>query len=170
MKKRPTTTGSQGPQPEKCAVCTTPTRCGSPCLGDKGPHCVGRSDSPDTCDCLSHCGDDPWLKDGRSKPCIALRPKLLGEAMDRHSGGATWIFSVPPHHACRIKLVQVVAGLVPESRRESPLHNGFYVWLESWDLDACCWRLIVGSISSGFQTREAAHKHASHLWEMERLK
>ena len=22
-----------------------------------------------TCDCLNHCGDDPWLQDGRSTPC-----------------------------------------------------------------------------------------------------
>lgn len=22
-----------------------------------------------TCDCLNHCGDDPWLKDGRAQPC-----------------------------------------------------------------------------------------------------
>lgn len=24
------------------------------------------------CDCLNFCGDDPWLKDGRAKPCEAL--------------------------------------------------------------------------------------------------
>ncbi|MCI5068457.1 hypothetical protein [Acidovorax sp.] len=136
----------------------------------KGPRCTGKSNGPDNCDCINTCGDDPWLKDGRSTPCIELRTKLLGEAMDRHSGGAAWIFSVPPLHASRVKLIEAVAGLVPEPRRESPLHNGFHVWLESWDFQACCWRLIVGSISSGFRTREAAHAHASHLWEMERLK
>lgn len=90
--------------------------------------------------------------------------------MDGHSGGTTWIFSVPPLYASRVKLVQVVAGLMPEPRRESALHNGFHVWLENWDFDSSCWRLISGSISSGFPTREAAHTHASHLWETERLK
>lgn len=24
------------------------------------------------CDCLNRCGDDPWLKDGRSEPCENL--------------------------------------------------------------------------------------------------
>lgn len=90
--------------------------------------------------------------------------------MDRHSGGTTWIFSVPPFYASRVKLVQVVAGFMPEPRRDSPLHNGFHVWLERWDFDSSCWRLVTGSINSGFPTREAAHTHASHLWETERLK
>jgi len=25
--------------------------------------------TPVACDCLNWCGDDPWLKDGRSMPC-----------------------------------------------------------------------------------------------------
>lgn len=25
--------------------------------------------APDKCDCLVHCGDDPWLEDGRTQPC-----------------------------------------------------------------------------------------------------
>ena len=25
-----------------------------------------------SCDCLNRCGDDPWLKDGRSQPCQDL--------------------------------------------------------------------------------------------------
>ena len=29
-----------------------------------------------TCDCLNSCGDDPWLKDGRSQPCEALRGQM----------------------------------------------------------------------------------------------
>lgn len=126
--------------------------------------------STNTCDCINECGDDPLFQGGRSKPCIHLLPKLRGEAMDRHSVGATWIFSVPPLYASRVKLVQVVAGLMPEPRRESALHNGFHVWLERWDFEACCWRLVFGSISSGFRTREEAHTHASQLWETERLK
>lgn len=24
------------------------------------------------CDCLNRCGDDPWLADGRARPCAAL--------------------------------------------------------------------------------------------------
>lgn len=24
---------------------------------------------PEPCDCTVWCGDDPWLKDGRSEPC-----------------------------------------------------------------------------------------------------
>ncbi len=170
MKKNRPAAAPRVPQPEKCAPCVTPTRCGASSLGDKGPRCAGRSDGPDTCDCINACGDDPWIKAGRSKPCILLLPKLRGEAMDRHSGGTTWIFSVPPLHAIRVKLVHADAGLTPEPRRESPLHNGFYVWLENWDFNSSCWRLVIGSISSGFPTREAAHSHASHLWEMERLK
>jgi hypothetical protein len=31
------------------------------------------------CDCLNHCGDDPWLKDGRAKPC-QYRLKKQAEA------------------------------------------------------------------------------------------
>lgn len=27
--------------------------------------------APARCDCLNWCGDDPWLHDGRSKPCDA---------------------------------------------------------------------------------------------------
>lgn len=25
------------------------------------------------CDCTVFCGDDPWLKDGRSQPCDSLK-------------------------------------------------------------------------------------------------
>lgn len=52
-----------------CAVCTTPSRCKTPALGIKGSACAGRANGPDDCDCLNACGDDPWLKDGRSLPC-----------------------------------------------------------------------------------------------------
>lgn len=34
---------------------------------------------PVTCDCLNRCGDDPWLKDGRSQPCKHL---LHRQALD----------------------------------------------------------------------------------------
>lgn len=56
--------------PPECAVCTTPGKCGTTELHTKkGPHCVGRANGPDVCDCLNSCGDDPWLKDDRSEPC-----------------------------------------------------------------------------------------------------
>ncbi len=33
------------------------------------------------CDCTARCGDDPWLKDGRARPCewlarLLARPKV----------------------------------------------------------------------------------------------
>ncbi len=31
------------------------------------------------CDCLNHCGDDPWLKDGRAEPCEKLLAAQLQE-------------------------------------------------------------------------------------------
>jgi hypothetical protein len=56
--------------PPACSVCTTPRRCGTPALRErKGPHCAGRANGPDTCDCLNSCGDDPWLPDGRAVAC-----------------------------------------------------------------------------------------------------
>jgi len=35
------------------------------------------------CDCLNHCGDDPWLKDGRSQPCASLLAEQLREKQER---------------------------------------------------------------------------------------
>lgn len=32
------------------------------------------------CDCLIYCGDDPWLNDGRVKPCKARLKALKQEA------------------------------------------------------------------------------------------
>lgn len=87
--------------------------------------------------------------------------------MGGHISGATWTFAVPPLYARRVKLIQVIAGGLPEPRRDSPLHNGFYVWLESWDSDRSSWRLIKGSISNSFPTREAAYAHASQVWAQE---
>lgn len=47
----------------------------------------------DKCDCLVYCGDDPWLKDGRSKPCAQKVQKeeerrLAIEAMNREKKDA----------------------------------------------------------------------------------
>ncbi len=60
------------PAPE-CPVCTTPHRCGTANWKTlKGPNCVGKPNGPDNCDCLNSCGDDPWVHDGRAKPCKTL--------------------------------------------------------------------------------------------------
>lgn len=32
------------------------------------------------CDCLNDCGDDPWLRDGRSQPCERLKKERAAEA------------------------------------------------------------------------------------------
>lgn len=32
------------------------------------------------CDCLNDCGDDPWLRDGRSQPCERLRKERAAAA------------------------------------------------------------------------------------------
>ena len=39
------------------------------------------SATPVTCDCLNDCGDDPWLKDGRSQPCKYLRQRQALDLM-----------------------------------------------------------------------------------------
>lgn len=38
--------------------------------------------SGEPCDCTARCGDDPWLKDGRARPCewlarLLARPKVM---------------------------------------------------------------------------------------------
>ncbi|WP_349745346.1 hypothetical protein [Roseateles cavernae] len=48
----------------------------------KGPHCVGRADGPDECDCLTACGDDPWLKTGMALPCTERLAAMVAE-LDR---------------------------------------------------------------------------------------
>lgn len=40
------------------------------------------------CDCLIHCGDDPWLKDGRAQPCQAFldrqrKAEIFSSKLDR---------------------------------------------------------------------------------------
>ncbi|MBT9492860.1 MAG: hypothetical protein IV107_11050 [Paucibacter sp.] len=68
------------PAPE-CPACTTPSRCGSSHLKmKKGPNCAGKANGPDECDCLNWCGDDPWLKDGKSAPCAHLLTQRADKA------------------------------------------------------------------------------------------
>lgn len=31
------------------------------------------------CDCLNHCGDDPWLHDGRATPCEGRKQALAAK-------------------------------------------------------------------------------------------
>ena len=40
------------------------------------------------CDCLTWCGDDPWLKDGRAEPCAYRKKREEDERIDdeRHAG------------------------------------------------------------------------------------
>jgi hypothetical protein len=35
------------------------------------------------CDCLSYCGDDPLLKDGRCQPCPTVKASLYREQRKR---------------------------------------------------------------------------------------
>jgi hypothetical protein len=52
-----------------CPGCTTPRLCGTLEWHVKGPRCKGGPDGMDACDCINHCGDDPWVKKGLAKPC-----------------------------------------------------------------------------------------------------
>ena len=44
-----------------------------------------RRPEPVRCDCLNHCGDDPWLKDGRAFKCQAH--DRLHPPMCKHCNG-----------------------------------------------------------------------------------
>lgn len=59
------------PAPERCSVCTTPTRCKTAALGKRGTNCAGKADGPDECDCLDRCGDDSRIAEGKATPCEA---------------------------------------------------------------------------------------------------
>ncbi len=41
---------------------------------------------PEPCDCLIYCGDDPWLQDGRARPCDRKRAadREIVERLERH--------------------------------------------------------------------------------------
>lgn len=43
----------------------------APAPAQAAPAPMPARQAPDQCDCTVHCGDDPWLKDGRSTPCAA---------------------------------------------------------------------------------------------------
>lgn len=80
MSARKTKVRASLPMPPACSVCTTPTRCKSSVLGQKGQRCAGRGDAPDDCDCLNECGDDPWLATGKSRPCEKRRAQTAARA------------------------------------------------------------------------------------------
>lgn len=76
-----------------------------------------------SCDCLNHCGDDPWLKDGRSKPCEKLK---LRQEQERQRAletvrvnllmqqyGATTVYDLIEHLHSEVTRLQ---GLVLEHR------------------------------------------------------
>ena len=78
MKRKPIPNKTAAPE---CSVCTTPNRCGTRSWRErKGPRCAGKADGPDDCDCLNACGDDPWLKEGKSLPCARLVAARAEEA------------------------------------------------------------------------------------------
>jgi hypothetical protein len=75
------------PAVNECPQCTTPGKCGrQDSTGARGPHCVGRADGLDDCDCLNQCGDDPWLAKGKARPC-AKRAQELAAAEFRVTAG-----------------------------------------------------------------------------------
>lgn len=39
--------------------------------------------TPGACDCTVYCGDDPWLKDGRSEPCEHMLASIRKAAEER---------------------------------------------------------------------------------------
>lgn len=85
---------ASAPAVNDCPQCTTPNRCGRKDLsGARGPRCVGRADGLDDCDCLNGCGDDPWLAQGKAKPC-ARRSSEEAAALYRTTAGpaeyASW--------------------------------------------------------------------------------
>ncbi|TCS35835.1 hypothetical protein EDC30_109134 [Paucimonas lemoignei] len=56
---------------------------------------------PVVCDCINWCGDDPWLRDGRSKPCAAA---LKRQAIEQNAAARaiarfeSWANSDPLQH------------------------------------------------------------------------
>lgn len=38
-----------------------------------------KPDTPGKCDCLNHCGDDPWLKTGKAVPCEPAQQQARDE-------------------------------------------------------------------------------------------
>lgn len=43
--------------------------CGGDCGHTKAKGCNYADATLPACDCLIHCGDDPWIKQGKVKPC-----------------------------------------------------------------------------------------------------
>lgn len=75
----------------ECPQCTTPQRCGRQDLsGARGTRCIGRADGLDDCDCLNDCGDDPWLKSGKSKPCARRAAEEAAAEARRTAGPAEY--------------------------------------------------------------------------------
>jgi hypothetical protein len=57
------------------------------------------------CDCLDHCGTDPWLRDGRATPCANLvawraRPHIVGVGRDAADANVlVVVYDKPPTDA-----------------------------------------------------------------------
>lgn len=148
--------------PERCAACTTPTRCKTPALGTKGIACVGRAAGPDDCDCFNACGDDPWLKDGRSQPCARRKEDLRREAMDQHGYDVRWTYVVPPGNTRRLVITQRQGG--PFRDDSLRLRGFYYVSIEQLDPATSRWIHVDGSTRGAFPTFDTAHQRSSDIW------
>lgn len=86
MATRHKTPAPTAPPKPRCESCVTPSQCGTPVWHEQGPHCkILKGEAavgPDECDCLNDCGDDPWLKDGRSAPCEYWLTHIKGTSRD----------------------------------------------------------------------------------------
>lgn len=101
------------PAPDRCSVCTTPTRCKTAALGKRGTNCAGKADGPDECDCIDRCGDDKWIAEGKATPCqfyIDRRAQAAAETAKQHQleeDAARW------RELCRLIDIAVVADRGP---------------------------------------------------------
>lgn len=73
--------------------------------------------TPVECDCLNWCGDDPWLKDGRSTPCGNL---LKRQADDRKSerkhaeiSDLCKVYGAATHYDLIVKMHNAIKALRP---------------------------------------------------------
>ena len=68
-----------------------------------------------TCDCLVDCGDDPWLKDGRSQPCAKRMAADLA-ATKEDKPFVPWDVWQKKLHECEMLqgALRTVSGMAPE--------------------------------------------------------
>jgi len=66
------------------------------------------------CDCTARCGDDPWLKDGRARPCewlarLLARPKVT--AVERSTTDPRLVLVRLSHAPTKADLQDISASL-----------------------------------------------------------